>query len=310
MEVRYQLRYSPGWDTPRGATASLRSDPAAHQIRCREGSFRPPRRAQGGGVPSMDSAPDDAFHVWRRHPSRPSTSSAQCALPSGPRTRQATAPSSPSSHAAATRPAAPCVETTRHSPGPRPARCSVRAAPTRVATSARVSPWSPRRDVLAPRERGLDLGPALADLGRRQALPGADVDLAEPLVGLDGQPDDARERLGGGAGPGEVAGDEVRRTQRRQVRPGGLRLGHAAGREPGVEVALPDAGGVVLGLAVPQDDDAAAVPPGVGPPVTDRPARCPRPPGRPTGSPSRGARARRTRAPRRAGRGRRCRRSR
>ena len=57
MEVRYQLRYSPEWDAPEGTTASLRSDPVAHQIdpehlarhlphRLREAVSRPRTRAR------------------------------------------------------------------------------------------------------------------------------------------------------------------------------------------------------------------------------------------------------------------------
>ena len=63
-----------------------------------------PNRRQGGDDPARDALADDAFHVWRRHPARPSCSSAQWQLPSPPSTRQASSRSMPSSQLTAARP--------------------------------------------------------------------------------------------------------------------------------------------------------------------------------------------------------------
>ena len=74
MEVRYQLRYSPEWDSPEGDCESL--TPATP---------RSPNRGVGRGQrPSAE-----AFHWVIRQPARPSSSTAQWQLPKLPSTRQA-----------------------------------------------------------------------------------------------------------------------------------------------------------------------------------------------------------------------------
>ena len=97
-----------------------------------------------------------------------------------------------------------------------------------------------------------------AHLGARAALPLPRMDLAEALVALHLDAQQAPERVGGRRGAQQVGADDHVRTTSREVRGGRSRL-----RQPGlgqrdVELPLPDAGGVVRGLAVPPQDQSLA----------------------------------------------------
>ena len=144
------------------------------------GPFRPPQRGHGGGVPSTVSAPEDAFHVWRRHPSRALDELGPVRVAQRPedaprdvrrRARAATPPPPARRRRASRARGTP--------PAPTSARCSVSPAPTRAATSAQGLPAPPRRTSSPRASAAWTSGQPSRDLGGRQALPGPDVDLAE-----------------------------------------------------------------------------------------------------------------------------------
>ena len=255
MEVRYQLRYSPEWVSPEGATASLPMHPRPAQIGLRVAGDPARDATSGGRVPRLDPPPGAALDELG-----PVAVAQGAEHPPGEVVLQ---PEQPGGGGAARRTVRGDDEALPRPAGP--SRCSVSAAPTRSATSATVSPWSPRR-ASSPRARAvLHLGPPVGDLRGGQALPGRP------------------RRSRGSAGPASTGMPHARPTlsavSRARVRSEEtMRSGERAAiagptasacsmpalGQRGVEVALPDAGGVVVGLAVPQHDDAPGRRPGDG----------------------------------------------
>ena len=300
MEVRYQLRYSPEWVSPEGATVSLPMHPRAR-----------PNRPQGGGDPACDATPDEVFHVWMPPSGAALDELGPVAVAQGPEHAPGEVglqPEQPRGGRATRRtvgrddealPRPECLEVLREA----------RLRPAR-ATSATVSPWSPRR-ASSPRAR------ASCTSGHRSATSAAVRPCQAPTSisrkrgsRATGMPH-ARPTLCAVSRARARSEETMRSGERAAIAgPTASACAQAQLGQRRVEVALPDAGRVVVGLAVPQHDDAAGARRRGSAGLTDRPARCRRRRGRSSGSPSTAARARRRSAPRRAARARRCRRSR
>ncbi len=223
-----------------------------------------PNRLQGGGDPVEDATSDALFHVWIRHPARPSTSSAQWQLPSAPSTRQARSWSRPEQPR---RCRAPRRTVRRDDEAlPRPERLEVlrESGPDPLGDLGHRLAVVAAARVLTAGQGLLHLRPAVGDLRGLEPLPGAHVDLAEARVEVHRDAARPPDALGRQPGAGEVGGDDAARREGRDRRPHGIRLSQPQLGQRRVEVALPDAGRVVVGLAVPEDDDAARAARGVG----------------------------------------------
>src|SRR5450631_2521063 len=109
-------------------------------------------------------------------------------------------------------------------------------------------------NVFAGRERRVLLGKLLSHVTGSHPLPQPGVDLAQPFVVTHRNAHQRRERASGVGGALEVAADYDRRAVCRERGSGAVSLLSAPVGQGGVELALPDAAGVVVGLAVTPDD--------------------------------------------------------
>ena len=166
---------APGGVPPEGATVSLPMTPRAR-----------PNRPQGGEDPGRAATPDDAFHVWSRHPARPSSQLGPVAVaesaehPPGELEVEA---EQPERHGASRR-------TVRGHDGALPRRQVRQQLLERPRPRGRARPASTRRPHLGARPRRAAPPPAPRASARRPPRrvspcqrPG--VDLAEARVQLD-----------------------------------------------------------------------------------------------------------------------------
>src|SRR5450759_5455939 len=109
-------------------------------------------------------------------------------------------------------------------------------------------------DVVARCERRLRLGEALSHVAGGHPLPLAGVDLAQPLVVPHLKTYARGERTSGVSRTLKVTADDHRGAVRRERECRRLRLLPARVGQRGVELALPDAAAVVVGVAMAPDD--------------------------------------------------------
>ena len=297
MEVRYQLRYSPGWVTPAGASVSLPMTPRTRPNRPQGGETRPAsplptwRSTSGGAIrPALAQLGPVAVAESAEHP--PGDLKVEAEQPGGggaarrpvrgddealPRAEGGEGLLERRTDAAARRPS---TRRRRHGARPRRAAAASCTSGQPSATSSEVRPCQ-----------------APAWISRKRGSSSTGMPHARPTLSAV-----SRARL---------RSEETMRS--------GERAAIAAPTASACSIPRSDSGVSSWPCQMPAalwsvspwrstTTRRAAAPGAVG--LTDRPARCRRRRGRCSGSPSRAARARRRSAPRRAARGRRCRRSR